>query len=564
MATGDIGLIGLAVMGQNLILNMNDKGFNVVAYNRTVEKVDNFLANEAKGTNVQGAHSIKELCQKLKTPRKIILLVKAGAAVDAFIQQLVPELEAGDIIIDGGNSHYPDSIRRTQELEAKGLLFVGSGVSGGEEGARHGPSLMPGGSPAAWPAIKEIFQKTSAQAYGEPCCDWVGETGSGHYVKMVHNGIEYGDMQLIAEGYDILKRGLGLHEDEIADIFLKWNKGVLDSFLIEITAAILKFKDDDGEPVVTKILDQAGQKGTGKWTAIAALDAGTPVTLIGEAVFARCLSAIKQERVRASKVISGPQKEPFRGDKQLFIDDLEQALYASKIISYTQGFMLMRETARELNWNLNYAGIASMWRGGCIIKSVFLKDITAAYRKEPKLESLLFDDFFNKAVHKAQPGWRRVVAQAVLWGIPTPAFSTALAFFDGYRSEIVPANLLQAQRDYFGAHTFKVLPGKENSKFKTGEDIHVNWTGRGGNVAASTYSARIITQNPNTLLLKTTHPPKMTHDAIWFSRPRKYGKGSRQCRLCAHQAGLIRKYGLDLCRQCFREKSAAIGFTKNR
>jgi 6-phosphogluconate dehydrogenase len=486
--TGDIGLIGLAVMGQNLILNMNDKGFNVVAFNRTTSKVDAFLANEAKGTNIQGAHSIEELVAKLKRPRKIVLLVKAGSAVDDFIALLAPHLEKGDIIIDGGNSHYPDSIRRTKELEAKGLLFVGSGVSGGEEGARHGPSLMPGGSAAAWPAIKEIFQKTAAQVQGEPCCDWVGETGSGHYVKMVHNGIEYGDMQLIAEAYDILKRGLGLSEDEIADIFIKWNKGVLDSFLIEITANILKKKDEDGEPVLSKILDKAGQKGTGKWTAVAALDAGTAVTLIGEAVFARCLSAIKDERVRASKVIAGPQKEPFKGDKQLFVDDLEQALYASKIISYTQGFMLMRETAQELNWNLNYSGIASMWRGGCIIKSVFLGDITAAYHKNQKLESLLFDDFFNKAVHKAQPGWRRVIAQAVLWGIPTPAFSTALAFFDGYRSEIVPANLLQAQRDYFGAHTFRVLPGKENSRFKTGEDIHVNWTGRGGNVSASTYN----------------------------------------------------------------------------
>ncbi|KAJ6627190.1 6-phosphogluconate dehydrogenase [Mycena sp. CBHHK59/15] len=464
-----IGLIGLAVMGQNLILNMNDKGFNVVAFNRTTSKVDAFLANEAKGTKIQGAHSIPELISKLKKPRKIILLVKAGSAVDDFIALLVAGgLEKGDIIIDGGNSHYPDSIRRTKELESKGFLFVGSGVSGGEEGARHGPSLMPGGSTAAWPEIKTIFQKTAAQAYGEPCCDWVGETGSGHYVKMVHNGIEYGDMQLIAEAYDILKRGLGLSEDEIADIFLKWNKGVLDSFLIDITANILKFKDDDGEPVVTKILDKAGQKGTGKWTAIAALDAGTAVTLIGEAVFARCLSAIKDERVRASKAIDGPKKEVFRGDKQLFIDDLEQAL--------------------QVGWNLNYAGIASMWRGGCIIKSVFLSDITAAYHKNPQLESLLFDGFFNKAIRNAQPGWRRVIAQAVLWGIPTPAFSTALAFFDGYRSEVVPANLLQAQRDYFGAHTFRVLPGKENSKFKTGEDIHVNWTGRGGNVSASTYN----------------------------------------------------------------------------
>ncbi|KAN0100797.1 6-phosphogluconate dehydrogenase, C-terminal domain containing protein [Tylopilus felleus] len=487
--TGDIGLIGLAVMGQNLILNMNDKGFTVVAYNRTTSKVDDFLANQAKGTKVQGAHSVQELVAKLKRPRKIILLVKAGPAVDSFISQLEPYLDPGDIIIDGGNSHYPDSIRRTKELEAKGLLFVGSGVSGGEEGARYGPSLMPGGSPAAWPAIKEIFQATAAQVNGEPCCDWVGENGSGHYVKMVHNGIEYGDMQLIAEVYDILKRGLGLEEREIAEIFEKWNKSVLDSFLIEITANILKFNDDDGVPLVTKILDQAGQKGTGKWTAIAALDAGTAVTLIGEAVFARCLSAIKDERVRASKVIAGPQKEPFRGDKQQFIDDLEQALYASKIISYTQGFMLMRETAKELKWNLNYAGIARMWRGGCIIKSVFLSDIAAAYEKNPQLDSLLFDDFFNKAVHKAQPGWRRIVAQVVLWGIPTPAFSTALAFFDGYRSEIVPANLIQAQRDYFGAHTFRVLPGKENAKLKKGEDIHTNWTGRGGNVSASTYSA---------------------------------------------------------------------------
>ncbi|KAI9572776.1 6-phosphogluconate dehydrogenase [Boletus coccyginus] len=487
--TGDIGLIGLAVMGQNLILNMNDKGFTVVAYNRTTSKVDDFLANQAKGTKVQGAHSVQELVSKLKRPRKIVLLVKAGPAVDSFIGQLEPYLEKGDIIIDGGNSHYPDSIRRTKELEAKGLLFVGSGVSGGEEGARYGPSLMPGGSPDAWPAIKEIFQATAAQVNGEPCCDWVGETGAGHYVKMVHNGIEYGDMQLIAEAYDILKRGLDLHEQEIAEIFEKWNKGVLDSFLIEITANILKFNDDDGVPVVTKILDKAGQKGTGKWTAIAALDAGTAVTLIGEAVFARCLSAIKEERTRASKVIAGPQKEPFRGDKQQFIDDLEQALYASKIISYTQGFILMRETAKELNWNLNYAGIARMWRGGCIIKSVFLGDITSAYEKNPKLESLLFDDFFKKAVHKAQPGWRRIIAQAVLWGTPAPAFSTALAFFDGYRSEIVPANLIQAQRDYFGAHTFRVLPGKENAKLKKGEDIHVNWTGRGGNVSASSYSA---------------------------------------------------------------------------
>ncbi|WOO84700.1 6-phosphogluconate dehydrogenase, decarboxylating 2 [Vanrija pseudolonga] len=485
----DVGLIGLAVMGQNLILNMNDKGFKVVAYNRTTSKVDNFLANEAKGTNIVGAHSIQELCSKLKRPRRIILLVKAGQAVDDFIAQLEPYLEKGDIIIDGGNSHYPDTIRRCKELEAKGLLFVGSGVSGGEEGARNGPSLMPGGSEAAWPAIKEIFQKTAAQAFGEPCCDWVGGTGSGHYVKMVHNGIEYGDMQLIAEAYDILKHGLGLPTDEIAEIFAKWNTGVLDSFLIEITRDILRFKDTDGEPIVDKILDKAGQKGTGKWTAIDALDQGIPVTLIGESVFARCLSALKDERVRASKVIPGPPKQPFQGDKQQFIDDLEQGLYASKIISYTQGFMLMREAAVVNGWDLNNAGIAAMWRGGCIIKSVFLSDITAAYRADPKLESLLFAPFFQKALEKAQPGWRRVNAQATLWGIPIPAFGTALSFFDGYRSEIVPANLIQAQRDYFGAHTFRVLPGKENDHLKAGEDIHVKWTATSGNVSSSTYNA---------------------------------------------------------------------------
>ncbi|CAD6893854.1 unnamed protein product [Tilletia controversa] len=488
-AVADIGLIGLAVMGQNLVLNMNDKGFVVCAYNRTTSKVDDFLKNEAKGTNVVGAHSVEDFVKKLKRPRKMILLVKAGDAVDAFIQQLVPHLEKGDIIIDGGNSHYPDSIRRCKELEEKGLLFVGSGVSGGEEGARHGPSLMPGGSDAAWPEIKEIFQKTAAQSDGEPCCDWVGQTGAGHYVKMVHNGIEYGDMQLIGEAYDILKRGLGLHESEIADIFTEWNTGVLDSFLIEITRDILKYNDDDGEPLVTKILDSAGQKGTGKWTAINALDLGQPVTLIGEAVFARCLSSLKGERVRASKKLTGPVPKPFEGDKKLFIKDLEQALYASKIVSYAQGFMLMREAAKEYNWNLNNPAIALMWRGGCIIRSVFLKDITTAFRKNPELENLLFDDFFNKAIHEAQDGWRRVVAQAILWGIPTPAFSTALAFFDGYRTERLPANLIQAQRDYFGAHTFRVLPGKENAKLPLDQDVHINWTGRGGNVSASTYTA---------------------------------------------------------------------------
>ncbi|CAD6566596.1 MAG: phosphogluconate dehydrogenase (decarboxylating) gnd1 [Cyphobasidiales sp. Tagirdzhanova-0007] len=476
-------------MGQNLILNMNDKGFKVVAFNRTVSKVDHFMENEAKGTEVIPAHSIEELCKKLKTPRKIILLVKAGKAVDDFIEALVPFLEKGDIVIDGGNSHYPDSNRRMDELEAKGLLFVGSGVSGGEEGARHGPSLMPGGSDKAWPAIKEIFQKTAAQTDGEPCCDWVGQAGSGHYVKMVHNGIEYGDMQLICEAYHILKAGLGLTEAEIADVFTKWNTGVLDSFLIEITRDILKYNDTDGEPLVTKIADVAGQKGTGKWTAINALDLGMPVTLIGEAVFARCLSSIKEERVRASKKLGGPKPEPFHGNKQQFIDDLEQALYASKIISYSQGFMLMREAAKQYQWKLNYAGIALMWRGGCIIRSVFLGDITSAFKKDQNLENLLFDDFFNNAIHKAQPGWRRIIAQAACWGIPTPAFSTALSFFDGYRTERLPASLLQAQRDYFGAHTFRVLPQFASEKLPKDQDIHINWTGRGGNVSASTYTS---------------------------------------------------------------------------
>ncbi|BEJ10944.1 hypothetical protein CspHIS471_0103660 [Cutaneotrichosporon sp. HIS471] len=485
----DIGLIGLAVMGQNLILNMNDKGFKVCAFNRTVSKVDHFLANEAKGTNIIGAHSIEELVSKLKRPRRIVLLVKAGQAVDDFIKLLEPHLEKGDIIIDGGNSHFPDTTRRVKECEEKGLLYIGMGVSGGEEGARNGPSLMPGGSAAAWPHVQEIFQKTSAQVNGEPCCEWIGDGGSGHYVKMVHNGIEYGDMQLIAEAYDILKRGLGLSTDEIADIFARWEQGVLKSFLIEITRDILHFKDTDGEPIVDKILDKAGQKGTGKWTAIDALDRGMPVTLIGEAVFARCLSAIKDERVAASKVIKGPAHEPFQGDKKQFVDDLEQALYASKIISYAQGFILMRQAAIDEDWDLNNASIAAVWRSGCIIKSVFLSDITDSYRKNPKLESLLFAPFFQQAIEKAQPAWRRVNAQATLWGVPIPAHGTALSFFDGYRSAVVPANLIQAQRDFFGAHTFRVMPGKENDHMKPGEDIHVKWTANSGDVSSSTYNA---------------------------------------------------------------------------
>ncbi|KAG1474864.1 hypothetical protein G6F56_000088 [Rhizopus delemar] len=482
-AVADIGLIGLAVMGQNLILNMNDHGYTVCAYNRTTSKVDDFLANEAKGTNIVGAHSVEELCAKLKRPRKVMLLVKAGSAVDAFIDQLLPFLEEGDIIIDGGNSHFPDSIRRTKELEAKGILFVGSGVSGGEEGARYGPSLMPGGNPKAWESIRPIFQDISAKAPdGAPCCEWVGESGAGHYVKMVHNGIEYGDMQLICEVYQIMKEGLGLSHDEMAQVFEEWNKGELDSFLIEITRDILKFKDTDGKPLVQKIRDTAGQKGTGKWTGIDSLDRGIPVTLIGEAVYARCLSSLKDERTRASKILAGPAKKPFAGDKKKFLDALGQALYASKIVSYAQGFMLMRQAGADYKWNLNFSGIALMWRGGCIIRSVFLGKIKDAYQNNPQLENLLFDPFFQKATADAQDSWREVIAQAVNLGIPTPALSTALNFYDGLRHEILPANLLQAQRDYFGAHTYELLetPGKW---------VHTNWTGKGGNVSASTYDA---------------------------------------------------------------------------
>lgn len=486
--SADIGLIGLAVMGQNLVLNIADHGYTVAVFNRTVSKVDHFIDNEAKGKSIIGTHSIAELCKNLKRPRRIILLVKAGSAVDDFIALLEPHLEKGDIIIDGGNSHFPDTNRRYDTLKEKGLLFVGSGVSGGEEGARTGPSLMPGGHPDAWPHIKDIFQDISAKVDGQPCCDWVGPAGAGHFVKMVHNGIEYGDMQLICEAYDLLKRGLGLSDKEMADVFAKWNKGILDSYLIEITTNILYYNDDDGKPLVEKILDTAGQKGTGKWTVQASLDYGVPVTLIGEAVFSRTLSSLKDERVRAAKILSGPKASAYTGEKQKFIDELEQALYASKIISYAQGFMLIREAGKAHGWNLNNAGLGLMWRGGCIIRSVFLGDITRAYEKNPDLENLLFDDFFHAAIDKAQPSWRNTVANATQLGIPVPAFSTALSFYDGYRSERLPANLLQAQRDYFGAHTFFVLPQYESKKYPKQGGIHINWTGRGGNTAASTYS----------------------------------------------------------------------------
>src|SRR6201992_3546793 len=480
----DIAPIGLAVMGQNLILNMNDHGFTVVAYNRTVSKVDEFLANEAKGTNVIGAHSIPEMISLLKRPRRVMMLVKAGAAVDEFIEQLLPHLEPGDIIIDGGNSLFQDTIRRTKYVESKGLLYIGTGVSGGEEGARHGPSIMPGGSPAAWPHVKDIFQKIAAKVEdGTPCCDWVGEDGAGHYVKMVHNGIEYGDMQLIGEAYQLLVEGLGLEADELAKIFAEWNKGELDSFLIDISATIFAKKDDDGQPMVDKILDAAGQKGTGKWTAISALDLGQPVTLIGESVFARCLSALKEERVNASKVLTGPKKVLTISEQKEFIEDVRRALYCSKMISYAQGYMLLRAIEKDQNWNLNMGGIALMWRGGCIIRSVFLGNIKAAFDKNPNLQNLLLDDFFSGALNKYGWSWRKAIIHGIEIGVPMPAFTIALAFYDGYRSERLPANLLQAQRDFFGAHTY------ERVDKARGEFFHTNWTGRGGRVSSTTYNA---------------------------------------------------------------------------
>jgi len=481
MSKADIGLIGLAVMGENLILNMESKGFTVACFNRTVSKVDDFMNGRAKGKNIIGCHSIQELCANLKAPRKVMLMVKAGQAVDDFIELVLPHLENGDIIIDGGNSHFPDTTRRTKYVESNGKLYIGTGVSGGEEGALLGPSIMPGGSPAAWPAVKPIFQKIAAQTdKGEPCCDWVGENGAGHFVKMVHNGIEYGDMQMICETYQMMKQGLGMSNKEMHEVFAEWNKGELDSYLIEITRDILGYKDEQGNEVIDLILDTAGQKGTGKWTAVAALDAGQPLTLIGEAVFARCLSAMKDERVEASKILTGPNK-PFKGDKKKMIDDLRKALYASKIVSYAQGYQLMRAAAKEYGWNLNYGGIALMWRGGCIIRSVFLGKIKDAFKKNPELANLLLDPFFKSAVKKAQFSWRRVVRAAVDMGIPMPTISTALAYFDGYRAERLPANLLQAQRDYFGAHTYERIDKPR------GEFFHTNWTGRGGSTSASTY-----------------------------------------------------------------------------
>jgi 6-phosphogluconate dehydrogenase len=485
MEKADFGLIGLAVMGQNLVLNMNDHGFRVAVFNRTVATVDDFVNGSARGTKVIGTHSIEELVGALKTPRRVMLLVKAGKPVDDFIDTLIPLLDEGDIIIDGGNSNYHDTMRRAAYVESKGLLYIGTGVSGGEEGARRGPSIMPGGSPAAWPHVKPIFQAIAAKVEdGSPCCDWVGENGAGHFVKMVHNGIEYGDMQLICEAYHLMRDGLGIGYDRMHEIFAEWNEGELDSYLIEITRDILGFRDDDGAPIVEKILDTAGQKGTGKWTAISALDMGIPLTLIGEAVLSRFLSALKDERTHAATVLSGPDPSAvFHGDPEAFVDDLRRALYASKIVSYAQGYMLMRAAAEEYGWNLNNGGIALMWRGGCIIRSVFLGKIKQAFDRDPALRNLLLDPYFNQQIQASQASWRRVVARAVEMGIPVPAMASALGFYDGYRHERLPANLLQAQRDYFGAHTY------ERVDRPRGEFFHTNWTGRGGDVTSRAYQA---------------------------------------------------------------------------
>ena len=479
----DLGLIGLAVMGQNLVLNMNDHGFKIAVFNRTAAVTDKFLAGGAAGTAVVGAYTLPEFVAQLKRPRRVMLMVKAGQPVDDFIERLLPLLEAGDIIIDGGNSNYTDSSRRAAYLEAKGLRYVGAGVSGGEEGARHGPSIMPGGSPAAWPHLKDIFQGIAAKVDGSvPCCDWVGEGGAGHFVKMVHNGIEYGDMQLIAEAYHLLKVGLGLSAAEMAAVFARWNTGQLDSYLIEITADILARTDADGAPLVDKILDTAGQKGTGRWTAATALELGMPLTLITEAVMARSLSSLKAERVAAAGVISGPAPR-LAVDGAAFIADLEQAVYAAKIISYTQGYMLMRAAAAEHHWNLNYGGIALLWRGGCIIRSAFLGKINAAYDRDPALVNLLRDPYFQTQMQAAQAGWRRVVARAAEAGLPVPALASALAFFDGYRSGWLPASLVQAQRDYFGAHTYERVDAPR------GQFFHTDWIGAGGAVTSTTYQA---------------------------------------------------------------------------
>ncbi len=482
MAEADIGLIGLAVMGQNLVLNMNDHGYTVAVYNRTISKVDDFLAGPARGTRVIGTYSLEEFIHQLKRPRRVMLMVKAGEPVDEFIDLCVPYLQPGDIIIDGGNSLFTDTNRRCHMLKEKEILFIGTGISGGEEGARYGPSIMPGGDPEAWPYVKDIFQSISAKVDGEPCCEWVGKEGAGHYVKMVHNGIEYGDMQLISEAYSLLKNALGLGWQELHDVFVEWNKGDLDSYLIEITSKIFEVKDEDGKPLLDKILDVAGQKGTGKWTVVNALDLGMPLTLIAESVFARCLSALKDERIAASFLLKGPEIK-FEGDSKAFTHAIRQALYASKIISYAQGFMLMQQAAEDYHWELNYGDIALMWRGGCIIRSQFLGKIKEAFTNHPTLKSLLLDEYFLQELHERQQGWRKVVAMAAELGISIPCFSTALAFYDGYRSAQLPANLIQAQRDFFGAHTYERID-KPRGVF-----VHTNWTGTGGKVSSGSYNA---------------------------------------------------------------------------
>jgi 6-phosphogluconate dehydrogenase len=483
-ASCDIGIIGLAVMGENLASNIADRGYKVAVFNRTTAKVDEFVARSGTSPNIVGTHSLKEFCARLKRPRRLMMMVKAGEVVDQTIAQVEPYLEKGDILIDGGNSLFTDTERRCADLEKKGLLFVGSGVSGGEEGARHGPSIMPGGHEAAWPHVKEILQAIAAKAIdGTPCCRWVGSGGAGHYVKMVHNGIEYGDMQLIGEAYQLLKDGLGLEPAQLAKTFAAWNKTELDSFLIEITATIFAKLDEDDSPLIDRILDAAGQKGTGKWTAISALDLGMPVTLIGESVFARCLSALKEQRVSASRILKGPPAAAVGAAQEDFIESVRSALYCSKIISYAQGYMLLRAAEKERGWKLNFGEIAMLWSGGCIIRSVFLGDIKNAFEKDPALANLLLDDFFRAAIDKYQRHWRNALIEAIRLGIPTPAFSTALAFYDGYRSARLPANLLQAQRDFFGAHTY------ERVDQPRGKFFHTNWTGRGGAVTSSTYDA---------------------------------------------------------------------------
>ncbi len=482
MGKAQIAVVGLAVMGENLALNMERHGFRVAVYNRTAEKVDCFLQGRAKGKQFLGAHSVEELVGLLQKPRIIMLMIRQGAPVDAFIEQALPYLEQDDILIDGGNSNFQDTIRRSQALEKKGIHYMGCGVSGGEEGALNGPALMPGGSRQAWQHVQPVFEAISAKApSGEPCCGYIGENGAGHFVKMVHNGIEYGDIQIICEAYQVMRDLLAMPASEIGDVFAQWNQSELNSYLIEITANILHKLGEDGLPIVDKILDTAGQKGTGKWTGICALEEGIPLTLIGEAVFARCLSAQKEERIAASARFP-VSRHVFSGDKQALIEDLRQAVYASKIVSYAQGFALIRQACRTYNWQIDCGQVAMIWREGCIIRSVFLEKIREAYEKQKDLANLLMDPYFAERIMAAEQGWRRAAAQAVLQSIPLPAITSALSYFDGYRCGNLPANLLQAQRDYFGAHTYERIDRPR------GEFFHTDWTGHGGNTSASTYS----------------------------------------------------------------------------